>query len=115
MSTRCKPGDLAVIIHDEPGCEANIGKIVRVEGPLFTSPERGAQWPIRPARARGTWLFLDGVGGLLVKRRNGLRRDDEVVHPDAWMTPIAGPSIASRISTVVGAPAELGVTPLDQP
>jgi len=30
MKTRCKPGDLAVIVREEPGCEKNIGKIVEV-------------------------------------------------------------------------------------
>jgi hypothetical protein len=34
MKTRCKPGDLADFVRDEPGCEKNIDKIVEVRGPI---------------------------------------------------------------------------------
>jgi hypothetical protein len=32
MKLRCKHGDLAVIVGEYPGCEANIGRIVQVRG-----------------------------------------------------------------------------------
>ena len=37
MSTRCKPGDLAIIVQDVPGCEDNIGRVVAV-GREFMKP-----------------------------------------------------------------------------
>lgn len=29
----CKPGDLAIVIGDDPGCECNIGAMVRILAP----------------------------------------------------------------------------------
>jgi hypothetical protein len=31
---RCKEGDLAVVICDEPGCKINVGRMVTVSGPV---------------------------------------------------------------------------------
>ena len=41
MALRCKHGDLAVIVGEYPGCEANIGRIVRVSGPAHLSEQCG--------------------------------------------------------------------------
>jgi hypothetical protein len=46
---RCRPGDLAVIVQDEPECRANIGQIVRVIGEY--TPFRGEPvfyWLVEP-------------------------------------------------------------------
>ena len=52
MTLRCKDGDLAVIVGELPGCEANIGRIVQVRGPVQWSEQCGNLlcWliPIRP-------------------------------------------------------------------
>jgi len=50
MTLRCKHGDLAVIVGEYPGCEANIGRIVQVRGPAHLSEQSGELlcWVIRP-------------------------------------------------------------------
>lgn len=84
MTTRCRPGDLAVIIRDEPGYEDNIGRIVRVHGPARLCEELGLTWLIVP-------LSEHPYG---VRRYSGKRADlvvklgHVVEHPDAWMEPI---------------------------
>lgn len=46
---RCRPGDLAVIVQDEPECLANIGQVVRVLKPSLDFPdELGFHWEIQP-------------------------------------------------------------------
>lgn len=41
-TTRCRPGDLAIILRDELGYEENIGRIVEVHGPSSRSTAPGA-------------------------------------------------------------------------
>ena len=41
MTLRCKDGDLAFIVGELPGCEANIGRIVQVRGPAHVSEQCG--------------------------------------------------------------------------
>ena len=48
MSTRCRPGDLAIIARDDPGYEQNIGRIVEVHGPLRLDKKQGITWLIVP-------------------------------------------------------------------
>lgn len=84
MTLRCKEGDLALIVYDEPECAANIGKLVEVRGPLmFNSDYQKHCWLIRPVQ-EGTWR-VERLGKVY----------DETVdwhhlveHPDAWMMPI---------------------------
>src|SRR6185295_14185317 len=38
---RCQAGDIAVITNEYPGCEANIGHLVRVVGDLYHCDEDG--------------------------------------------------------------------------
>src|SRR3954454_764049 len=49
MSTICKDGDLAVITREEPGLEANVGRLLGVYGPVLEHPELGAVWEPVPA------------------------------------------------------------------
>ena len=46
--SRCRPGDLAIIIRDEPGYEENIGRIVEVHGPAHLNFDHGLTWLIVP-------------------------------------------------------------------
>jgi len=50
MTLRCKDGDLAIIVGELPGCEANIGRIVQVRGPAHISEQCGDLlcWVIKP-------------------------------------------------------------------
>ena len=52
---RCRPGDLAVIVQDEPECQANIGQLVRVVCVSYEFPdELGFQWEIQPLSSTRT-------------------------------------------------------------
>ena len=102
MKTRCKPGDLAVIVREEPGCKKNIGKIVEVRGPIRMSETKGPQWVIRSMNTRGHWFVRRPKSGLIVRLYRGLRWDHDVDHPDAWMVPIMGPTGEARFDTQHG-------------
>lgn len=86
MSTtsRCRPGDLAIIVREEPGLEGNIGRIVEVHGPAMQTPDQGLTWLIVPVTNELYAVLIrsgkDYMRGITVKER--------IEHPDAWMTPI---------------------------
>ena len=97
MKTKCVPGDLAFITHDEPGCEANIGRIVLVHGPLKLTADRGPEWLIVPVAPSPFYFAQDNEvvheAPLMTKVR----------HSDAWLTPIradALPEEARRHETI---------------
>ena len=48
MSTRCKPGDLAIIMYDVPQCAANIGRVVEISGPAEYDRHGRLTWLIQP-------------------------------------------------------------------
>ena len=82
--TRCRPGDLALVIHDEPCCASNIGRFVEVDGPLELNLDLNLPcWLIRPV-VRAPYAVTDEKGcsfrlvdwGSLVE------------HPDAWLLPV---------------------------
>lgn len=81
MADRCKLGDIAIIIKDQPGCEANIGRVVHVCGPRKVFPERGTVWRIKPVTG-STMTYLDYDRTVAV----GLATDIE--HEDHWLLPI---------------------------
>lgn len=83
MKTKCVPGDLAFITHDEPGCEANIGRIVSVYGPLKVTSDRGPEWLIVPVNPSPfCYLAGDEVIQDIISTNWKLR------HSDAWLAPI---------------------------
>lgn len=79
---RCRDGDLAVITRDEPGLEANVGRLLWVYGPVLGHPELGPVWETLPATDE-PMPFLDEAGAIRSERTNTF-----VIHPDAWMTPV---------------------------
>ncbi len=84
MNLRCKPGDIALVLYDEPGCEANIGRIVQVQGPINTNPRLQLPcWLIQPD-VREPWM----VGDPGAFRSIRVTWRDRVEHPDAWMVPL---------------------------
>lgn len=84
MKLRCRPGDLAIVIGEEPGCEMNLGRFVRVRGPLRPDPNRGPSWLIRPVD-REPWAVMQPGG-----RREEFVVDwaDHVEHADRWLLPM---------------------------
>ena len=85
MSMNCRPGDVAIVIHDEPICVANIGRIVRIEGPLeFNEYYNRPCWLVYPI-SDDPFYCLCGVG---VARGRVITEADCIDHPDAWLMPI---------------------------
>jgi len=85
-TTRCRPGDLAIITRDEPGYQENIGRIVEVHGPARLDPDTGTAWLIVPV-TRQPYAVRTKHGKLYDVEINV---SDEIEHPDAWMMPIRG-------------------------
>ena len=81
MTDRCKIGDLAIIIKDEFGCEANIGRMMHVMGPKKVSPTRGTMWVIKPVV--GTTMAYIEVDGSV-----GFGEATNIEHKDSWLLPI---------------------------
>ena len=89
MTLRCKHGDLAVIVGEYPGCEANIGRIVQVRGPAHLSEQCGELlcWVIRPiSRKKMINLYIPDV---LISERVTWKSDIKL--PDCWLLPIRPP------------------------
>lgn len=85
MDTRCKPGDIAVILYDEPECLANVGRLVRVHPSLQLNLELNLYcWLIEPLQAEH-WYVAEVDGSISVKVVNA---SSQVEHPDLWMLPI---------------------------
>ena len=89
MTLRCKHGDLAVIVGEYPGCEANIGRIVQVRGPAVVTEQSGGllSWIIKPvSRAKMVNLYIPNVLiSEYVTWEKGIRM------PDCWLIPIHPP------------------------
>lgn len=89
MKLRCKDGDLAVIVGELPGCEANIGRIVRVRGPAHLSEQCGELlcWVIRPiSRKKMVNLYFPDI---LIAERVAWKSNIKL--PDCWLLPIRPP------------------------
>lgn len=86
MSLRCKAGDLALVVYDEPGCESNIGRAVEVRDPMQTNPWLELQsWLIRPAGSSQHWRL---VREFEPARTEPVSWKIRVEHPDAGLFPI---------------------------
>ena len=85
MRTRCKPGDLAVILFDEPECLGNVGRLVRVHPTLQVNQELNLDcWLIVPL-TDDDWFVSMGDGSICAFP---VGLEDRIEHPDAWMMPI---------------------------
>ena len=81
MTDKCKIGDVAIIIKDEVGCEANVGRLVYVMGPRKVSGTRGTIWRIKPVVGT-TMAYLEVDGSL------GFGEATNIEHRDSWLLPI---------------------------
>ena len=109
MTLRCKLGDLAVIVGEYPGCEDNIGRIVKVRGPAEVTEQSCGllSWVIRPiSRAKMINLYIPGT--LIsehVTWQKGIRM------PDCWLIPIRPPEEETPTGEQKGAGTELDRLP----
>lgn len=89
MTLRCKHGDLAVIVGEYPGCEANIGRIVQVRGPAVVTDQSDGllSWIIKPvSRAKMVNLYIPDI---LIKEHVTWQKCIRM--PDCWLIPIRPP------------------------
>jgi hypothetical protein len=84
MNTRCKPGDLAVILYDVPSCIDNMGRVVAISGPLDINSEDQLTWIIQPVTPE-PYMINDRHGDFL--RFMGYQ-ESGIEHPDEWMMPL---------------------------
>ena len=89
MTLRCKDGDLAVIVGELPGCEANIGRIVQVRGPAHISEQCGDLlcWVIKPIDRKKMLILY--IPDILVSDYVTWKMDIKL--PDCWLIPIRPP------------------------
>jgi len=105
MSLRCRDGDLAVIVGELYGCEANIGRIVQVRGPAMPNEQFGGlmSWIIRPvSRKKMINLYHPDV---LISERVTWKSNIQLA--DCWLLPIRPPEENNDS-------VELGLTSPDQ-
>jgi len=103
MSTRCKPGDLAMIVRDMPGCENNVGRLVAVRGPAAVDYKGQLTWLITPISAEPYIVDIPSTGEFRLMEPG----ESTIEHPDDWMIPIALPDnldeAEERLHQIVGA------------
>ena len=81
ITTRCKPGNLAVIIKEDPGCEINIGRIVIVSAKALYEPRFGWMWVVKPLDQGPMLCINDKTEVVHIATR-------DVYQPDDWLEPI---------------------------
>jgi hypothetical protein len=85
VELQCRGGDLAVVTRDEPGLEANVGRLLWVYGPVREHPELAPVWDTVPATDE-PMAYLAADGSIRFDRQG-----PSIVHPAGWMTPVAIP------------------------
>ena len=83
-TTRCRPGDLALVTGEDPGYEENLGRLVKVSGPLAMNPDLVLTWLIVPVSE--TPYAVMGFDGR--KRSYRVQLQHKIEHPDVWLLPI---------------------------
>ena len=86
MTLRRKDGDLAVIVGELPGCEANFGRIVQVRGPAHVNEQCGDLlcWVIKPIDRKKMLILY--IPDIFVSDHVTWRMDIKL--PDCWLIPI---------------------------
>lgn len=88
MKLRCKKGDIAIIIQNHPGCEADLGRVIHVQEAWGKHPEDGFCWKIYPMHGH-TMTYLREFDNV-----PECGAADYVHHPDKWLLPLRGNSRA---------------------
>lgn len=103
MSTRCKPGDLAIIMYDVPQCASNIGRLVEVSGPSAFNRRQQITWLIQPVTPE-PYLINNRFNGSV---RFMAYREGDIEHPDEWMLPIGAESTEEAVEQREDTPEEI--------
>ena len=99
---RCRPGDLAVIVQDEPQCQINIGQVVQVikEYTEFRE-ELGAHWLIQPLSECDSPVLIVGRGGV---SEHVIWDNQPRAHYDGWLRPLLETDDADEMTKIAGLP-----------
>jgi hypothetical protein len=92
MSTRCKPGGLAIIMYDVPQCASNIGRVVEISGPAEYDRNGRLTWLIQPVTPEPYLINTSHDDSVQVMGYP----EPGIQHPDEWMTPVLPPSAPGR-------------------
>jgi len=90
--TRCRAGDLAIVVHEDLRCAHNLGRLVQVTAPAQPTTDAGAPcWRLRPVHAARWAAVAPGARRARLHRVNGHRVWQL---PDAWLWPLTEDHIA---------------------
>ena len=99
---RCRPGDLAVIVQDEPQCQANLGQLVRVIEEYTQFPEElGVHWLVQPLSTGVSPVLVEGAGG---KPPRVVWDNQPRAHYDGWLRPLLHTDGADEMAHIAGIP-----------
>lgn len=99
---RCRPGDLAVIVQDEPECQINIGQVVRViEEYTQFREEMGVHWLVQPLSSVASPVLVEGTGG---KPQRVVWDNRPRAHYDGWLRPLLDTDAADEMTQIAGVP-----------
>jgi len=97
---KCKDGDLAVVINDTIDCRQNLGRIVRLRGPVRElKPSGMLGWRIKPLHPI-PWGVTE-VNGRSVKEL--VTWQSCVYQEDAWLMPIRPHEVQQQTDTATAA------------
>jgi hypothetical protein len=106
VKLRCKDGDVAVVTWDYADCFQNIGRMVKVRGPVDL--DHGLpKWAICPLTPE-IYAFRELDGSLGYEY---VTWESRIQHPDDWMIPIE-PGQDAKVdseSPAVSAPAAVSI------
>ena len=100
MTTRCKDGDIAIIINETPLCAGNLGRIVHVRGPYQYIDILGLHgWIIKPVNNQKLWVQLRRDASKAVLER--IYWNNPRCLPDEWLLPLKRPKYLFPIDEVI--------------
>jgi hypothetical protein len=103
MSTRCKPGDLAIIMYDVPQCTSNIGRLVEISGPPAFNRRKQLTWLIQPVTPEPYLINTSHDDSVQVMGYP----EPGIEHPDEWMLPIGAESADEAVEQREDTPEEI--------
>jgi hypothetical protein len=100
MTTRCKDGDIAIIINETPLCAGNLGRIVHVRGPYQYIDILGLHgWVIKPVNNQKLWVLLRRDASKAVLER--IYWNNPRCLPDSWLLPLKRPKHLFPLDEVI--------------
>ena len=101
---RCRPGELAVIVQDEPECRANIGQIVRVLRECNNFPdELGFNWLVEPLSSQPSPVL---IGAPCQTQCTVVYDNANRSHYDGWLRPLVETQLPDEMTLLAAVPSK---------